>query len=164
MKKMCILLTIFLVFISLVYYQAYYQFKEPKDNIPSGERWKPLTFEDIENFIEQFYEKFNSEDYGYIYNEMLAENHAIMDEQLEFIESNNYDDFEKFLQRVFQKLGPIKEKKAYRGKELYAPEEGIDSYIVIFQTTRENGVTMDTFTLKESNDSWLIEAYNTKIK
>lgn len=103
----------------------------------------------VQNFVDSFYEQLDSQNYGYIYNQLADE---------KFRSSVNYENFEKMMKTVYQKLGKIKDIKKGAWKLNYMSDGTY--FNVQYTTTRAKGTAVESFTLKRYGESWRLIFYN----
>jgi len=102
-----------------------------------------------QNFIDDFYKQLDNQNYGYIYNQLTDE---------KFRNSISYENFEKMMKSVYQKLGKIKDIKKGAWKLNYMTD---GTYFNIqYTTTRGKGAAVESFTLKQYGESWRLIFYN----
>jgi hypothetical protein len=103
----------------------------------------------VQNFTDGFYKQLDSQNYGYIYNQLADD---------KFKSSINYENFEKMMKNIYQKLGKTKEIKRGAWKLNYMSD---GTYFNIQYTiTREKGTAVESFTLKQYGESWRLIFYN----
>lgn len=108
----------------------------------------------VEAFVDQFYSTVGGQDYRHIWDTLATR---------EFRDSTDYEDFEKFVTGVQQKLGRVKS----RSEQAWKVSQATDGlyYAVQYETIRENGRALEDFTLKRKGDGpWLLVGYNVNSK
>lgn len=129
----------FLVIIVIFIGSGGFSFLKAKNMMPS-----------LENFIDQLYQRFNIQDYSYIYNQMADE---------KFKTVNSYQSYEGFMRGVYQKLGRVKQWKRGAWNIKYNLSNKV-KFTVEYTATRDKGITIDTFLLRNYKGSWLLISYN----
>ena len=108
----------------------------------------------VEAFVDEFYKDVDGQAYQQIWDSLLTK---------EFQNSTNYEEFEKFLTAIHQKLGSLRSKSEQTWRINQAPD-GL-YYAVNYKTIRENGEALENLTLKrKGNGFWLLRGYNVNSK
>ena len=102
----------------------------------------------VESFADEFYARYNNQDYAYIYNNLTDQ---------EYRETHGFDDLNVLLLEVQRGAGKYKERELYSWRFHW---EGKETYFYVeYDVTYEKGTTNENFLLKKENDSWLIDSY-----
>ncbi len=102
----------------------------------------------IESFADEFYARYNDQDYAHIYSNLTNQNYK---------DVNGFDDLFSLLLEAQQGVGQYQEREMYSWRYRW---EGEDTYFYIeYDVTYEHGTTNENFLLKKENGSWLIESY-----
>ena len=115
-------------------------------NIASAKVGKMLP--SVESFADDFYNNWNNQNYGYIYNSLA---------DARFKSGGSYDEFKQFMYDIYKKFGKIKSRKKivwhlnYQADGLY--------FNINYTTTHDKGVATESFALKKHNESWLVANY-----
>lgn len=108
----------------------------------------------VEAFVDQFYTDVGDQSYRHIWDALLTK---------EFRNTTSYEDFEKFLLGVHQKLGGLQSRSEESWRVYQAPD-GL-YYAVNYKTIREKGNALESFNLKRKGGaSWLLHGYNVNSK
>jgi len=107
----------------------------------------------VQNFITDFYKQYNNQSFSYIYNAMSDK---------KFRDAVTYEDFEKLMNRVYQKVGMQKDQKRGAWRINYVTD-GV-YFNIQYSVSYKNGKSIDTFVLKKYNNSWLLVNYNINSK
>ena len=107
----------------------------------------------VEKFIASFYDQYNKQDFGYMFDSMADE---------KFKKSGPRESFDKIMNGVWGKLGIAKERKKGAWRLNYAPD-GV-YFSVQYTVIHEKGESTDSFVLKKYGDSWLMINYNVNSK
>lgn len=103
----------------------------------------------VEAFVDAFYESYNQQDADYIYNELS---------DVKFRDTSKFVHFEKFIKWTYEKLGPVKSRKKGAWKIFTGP--GGTIFSVEYKVKHEKAESVDSFSLKRDNNSWLLYGYH----
>ena len=102
----------------------------------------------VESFVNSFYEQYNDQKYGYIYNQMADAKYKGV---------ATLDAHEKFLKGVFSKMGKVERKEKGAWRINYAPD-GV-YFAVQYKAFHKTGQSDDSFLLKKNGDFWSLAGY-----
>jgi len=98
------------------------------------------------NFLDNYYQHYNSQDFDYLYSALLDEN---------FKSKVNAQKFKQIQQTVYEYRGQVVKRDELDHKLEYA-KDGAHLYIKC-KVTLEKGEMEDAFFLKKVNNYWVVE-------
>lgn len=102
----------------------------------------------VQSFISDFYSQLDNQNYARIFNQLSDD---------KFRNSGSYENFEKMMQGLDQKLGKVKKTEKGAWKLNYLSD---GTYFSIqYKTTREKADAVESFTLKKHGDNWRLVSY-----
>jgi hypothetical protein len=102
----------------------------------------------VKNFVDELYKQLDNRNYGYIFNQLA-------DEKLR--SASSYENFEKIMKGIYQKLGKVKEIKKGHWNLNYSPDGAY--FDIQYNIIREKGTAVESFTLKRYGESWRLVSY-----